>query len=38
MNLKDANLSLGNYFSPKIIGEVNGQYIKVVIIKGQEVP
>tara|TARA_R110000868_G_scaffold131361_2_gene341390 strand:- start:37780 stop:38139 length:360 start_codon:yes stop_codon:yes gene_type:complete len=38
MNLKDAFLSLGNYFSPKIIGEVNDQYIKVVKIKGQEVP
>jgi quercetin dioxygenase-like cupin family protein len=38
MNLKNAFLSLTNYFSPKIIGEVNDQYIKVVKIKGQEVP
>jgi quercetin dioxygenase-like cupin family protein len=38
MNLKDAFTSLANYFSPKIIGEVNDQYIKVVKIKGQEVP
>jgi quercetin dioxygenase-like cupin family protein len=38
MNLKDAFLGLENYFSPKIIGEVNDQYIKVVKIKGQEVP
>lgn len=38
MNLKDAFLCLDNYFSPKIIGEVNDQYIKVVKIKGQEVP
>ena len=38
MNLNDAFLSLDNYFSPKIIGEVNDQYIKVVKIKGQEVP
>lgn len=38
MNLKNAFLSLEKYFSPKIIGEVNGQYIKVVKIKGQEVP
>jgi quercetin dioxygenase-like cupin family protein len=38
MNLKDAFVSLDNYFSPKIIGEVNDQYIKVVKIKGQEVP
>ena len=38
MNLKNAFLSLTNYYSPKIIGEVNDQYIKVVKIKGQEVP
>lgn len=38
MNLKDAFLSLDNYFSPRIIGEINDQYIKVVKIKGQEVP
>lgn len=38
MNLDDAFLSLVDYFSPKIIGEVNDQYIKVVKIKGQEVP
>ena len=38
MNLKDAFLGLDNYFSQRIIGEVNDQYIKVVKIKGQEVP
>lgn len=38
MNVNDAILGLDNYFSPKIIGEVNDQYIKVVKIKGQEVP
>ena len=38
MNLKNAFLGLDNYFSPRIIGEVNDQYIKVVKIKGQEVP
>ena len=38
MNLNNAFLSLEKYFSPKIIGEVNDQYIKVVKIKGQEVP
>ena len=38
MNLKDAFLGLDNYFSPKVIGEVNDQYIKVVKIKGKEVP
>lgn len=38
MNLKDAFSGLEKYFSPKIIGEVNDQYIKIVKIKGQEVP
>lgn len=38
MNFKNAFISLDNYFSPKIIGEVNDEYIKVVKIKGQEVP
>lgn len=38
MNLKDAYIGVNEYFSPKIIGEVNDQYIKVVKIKGQEVP
>lgn len=38
MNLKNAFLGLDNYYSPKIIGEVNEQYIKAVKIKGQEVP
>jgi mannose-6-phosphate isomerase-like protein (cupin superfamily) len=38
MNVNDAFLSMVDYYSPKIIGEVNDQYIKVVKIKGQEVP
>jgi quercetin dioxygenase-like cupin family protein len=38
MNLKDAYIGVKEYFSPRIIGEVNDQYIKVVKIKGQEVP
>lgn len=38
MNLKNAFLSLENYFSPKIIGEVNDQYIKIAKIKGEKVP
>lgn len=38
MNIHDAFLGVSNYYSPKIIGEVNDQYIKVVKIKGQEVP
>ena len=38
MNLNDAFLGLDNYYSPRIIGEVNDQYIKVVKIIGQKVP
>jgi quercetin dioxygenase-like cupin family protein len=38
MNVKSAFLGIDTYFSPRIIGEVNDQYIKVVKIKGQEVP
>ncbi|MCU0470622.1 MAG: cupin domain-containing protein [Arcicella sp.] len=38
MNLKEAFLNLDNYFSPRIIGEVNDQYIKIAKIKGQEIP
>ena len=38
LSLKDVFLGLDSYFSPRIIAEVNDQYIKVVKIKGQEVP
>lgn len=38
MNLNDAFLGIVNYFSPRIIGEVNDQYIKVVKVKGDQVP
>jgi quercetin dioxygenase-like cupin family protein len=38
MNLKATYHNVENYFSPKIIGEVNDQYIKVAKIKGQEIP
>ncbi|MFC1550727.1 cupin domain-containing protein [Candidatus Neomarinimicrobiota bacterium] len=30
--------NIKNYFSPKIIGEVNDIYIKLAIVKGQDVP
>lgn len=38
MNLKKSFDAIEKYFSPKIIAEVNDQYIKVVKIKGSEVP
>lgn len=38
MNVNDALLQINQYFHPRIIGEVNDQYIKVAKIKGQEIP
>jgi quercetin dioxygenase-like cupin family protein len=38
MNLKNEFLKVDQYFSPRIIGEVNDQFIKIAKIKGQEVP
>ena len=38
MNLKIALSQVTNYFSPKILGEVNDQYVKVAKIKGQDLP
>ena len=38
MNLKNSFYAVEEYFSPKIIGEVNDQYIKIAKIKGEEVP
>lgn len=38
MNVKDHFNEIKNYFSPKIIGEVNDVYVKVARIKGNEIP
>jgi quercetin dioxygenase-like cupin family protein len=38
MNIEDSFIGVVNYFSPKIIGEVNDQYIKIAKIKGQKIP
>lgn len=38
MNLKESFSQVEKYFWPRIIGEINNQYIKVVKIKGQDVP
>ena len=38
MNLKDYLKDVENYFSPRVIGEVNDVYIKVAKIKGEKVP
>lgn len=37
-NLQSLFPSVKNYFSPKIIGEVNDVFIKIAKVKGQDVP
>ena len=38
MNLTEQFNQITEYFSPKIIGEVNDVYIKLVKIKGNDIP
>ncbi|MFT4664790.1 MAG: quercetin dioxygenase-like cupin family protein [Polaribacter sp.] len=38
MNLKEQLKDVKDYFSPKIVTEVNDQYVKIAKIKGEEVP
>lgn len=38
LNLKDQFTNISDYFSPKVIGEVNDAYVKVAKIKGDELP
>ena len=38
MNLKEQLEHVKDYFTPKIVTEVNDQYVKIAKIKGQEVP
>ncbi|MFT5780166.1 MAG: quercetin dioxygenase-like cupin family protein [Crocinitomicaceae bacterium] len=38
MNVLDKFSDVSEYFSPKVIGEVNDVYIKIAIIKGDELP
>lgn len=37
-NLKEQLKNVQDYFSPRIVAEVNDQYVKIAKIKGQEVP
>jgi quercetin dioxygenase-like cupin family protein len=37
-NLTKLFSSITNYFSPKVIGEVNDAYIKITKVKGDDVP
>ncbi len=38
MNLKEKLMDIQEYFSPKIIGEVNDVFVKLAKIKGEKVP
>jgi len=38
MKLKDEFENINEYFSPKVIGEVNDVYVKVAKIKGEDIP
>jgi quercetin dioxygenase-like cupin family protein len=38
MNLIQELKEVKNYFSPKIVGEVNDQYVKIAKIKGEDIP
>ena len=38
MNVKDKFEHITDYFSPKIIGEVNDMYVKIAKIKGDKLP
>ena len=38
MNLKEQLKDVKDYFSPKIVTEVNDQYVKIAKIKGEKVP
>ena len=37
-NMKDSFSEVKQYFSPKIIGEVNDVFVKIAKVKGQDVP
>ena len=38
MNLRNQFKNINDYFSPKVIGEVNDVFIKIAMIKGDKVP
>ena len=38
IQLRERATALTEYFSPKVIGEVNDVYVKVAKIKGEEIP
>lgn len=38
ININESFGTINEYFSPKVIGEVNDVYVKVALIKGNEIP
>ncbi|WP_436517184.1 cupin domain-containing protein [Ekhidna sp. To15] len=38
MNIQDHLSKVSEYFSPKVIGEVNDVFVKVAKIKGEDIP
>ncbi|MBU4329816.1 MAG: cupin domain-containing protein [Acidobacteria bacterium] len=38
LNLEELFATINNYFSPKVIAEVNDVYVKIVKVKGPDVP
>lgn len=38
INLENTFETISDYFSPKIVGEVNDQFIKIAKILGEEIP
>ena len=38
LNLLEESKKISNYFSPKILSEVNDQYVKLAKIKGEDIP
>ncbi len=38
VNLENSFSTIENYFSPKIIGEVNNKFVKIAKIKGEDIP
>jgi quercetin dioxygenase-like cupin family protein len=38
MNINEQLKDVKDYFTPKIVAEVNDQYVKIAKIKGQEIP
>ena len=38
MNVKEELKKIKDYFSPKVIGEINDVYVKIAKIKGDKLP